>query len=104
MGSPEGIILEQKFKKDDSGKILAAALEPKFLLGTANVLTFGARKYGRNNWKKVEDRIRYEDALLRHTYAYLSGEKIDVESGLSHLYHMSCNLMFLDWIDNNEPK
>jgi hypothetical protein len=36
---------------------------------------------------------------MRHTLDYLQGEKIDKETGLSHLYHISCNLMFLEHFD-----
>ena len=91
----------EQFIKQDTGKVYASEVTPRFILGTAQVLTFGAHKYARGNWDKMteEDRIRINDSLLRHTYAYLSGEKLDPETGLSHLYHMSCNLMFLDNLD-----
>ena len=84
--------------KFDSEKPMCGLLDPQWLLGTAQVLTFGAKKYAPNNWQKVE-RQRYVDALYRHWLAYLSGERTDKESGLSHLYHISCCVMFLDWYD-----
>ncbi len=92
------------FKKDDGGKPRVSLVEPEFVLGTAKILTFGANKYGKNNWKtaKTEDIERYNDALLRHLYAYLGGEKIDPESGQPHLYHISCNIMFLDYFDRQD--
>lgn len=88
-----------EFTKDDDGKIMMSLIEPQFLKGTANVLTLGAKKYSVGNWKKCDDRQRYEDALLRHIYDYLQGNKCDEESGVSHLYHAACNLMFLDSFD-----
>jgi len=88
-------------KKFDGGKPMVSLVEPKFILGVAEILTFGAEKYGKNNWKeaKEDDIHRYKDALLRHLMAYNDGEKIDKESGHSHLYHIGCNLMFLDYFD-----
>lgn len=63
----------------------------------AKVLTFGAAKYQPNNWKYCEDPGRYQDALLRHVLAMLKGEECDPESGLHHLDHVLCNIMFLEW-------
>jgi len=87
------------FKKADDGKIMMSLIEPQFIKGTATVLTLGAEKYSVGNWKNCDDRQRYEDALLRHIYDYLQGNKCDKETSMSHLYHASCNLMFLDYLD-----
>ena len=38
---------------------------------------------------------RYVDALYRHLLAYIEGNEVDEESGLSHLAHMACNISFL---------
>ncbi len=38
---------------------------------------------------------RVLDAALRHLVAYNSGERIDGESGLSHLAHVATNICFL---------
>ena len=91
-----------EFVKQDSGKLRISLIEPQFIKGTAEVLTMGAEKYSAGNWKNCEDRKRYEDALLRHIYDYLQGNKCDDESGVSHLYHAACNLMFLDSFDREE--
>ena len=32
---------------------------------------------------------------MRHFEAYRSGEKNDPESGMPHLWHVACNIMFL---------
>ena len=34
-------------------------------------------------------------ALMRHLWAWWAGETKDPETGISHLYHASCCLMFL---------
>ena len=64
--------------------------------GVVDVLTFGADKYTDDGWKHVPDgERRYFAALMRHLAAYQSGELVDEESGLSHLDHAGCCLMFL---------
>ena len=79
----------------NTGKVLASAVDPEFILGVAEVLTFGAQKYERNNWRKGLPHDEICDSLLRHTYSYLRGELLDSESGLDHRFHMACNIMFL---------
>ena len=82
--------------KHDSGKPLMGAVPPNAVLAVAKVLTFGAEKYGRNNWRQVESaETRYMDAALRHINAYQRGEAADPESGESHLAHAVCSLMFM---------
>ena len=82
--------------KHDSGKPLMGAVPPNALLAVAKVLTFGAEKYGRDNWRQVENaETRYLDAALRHINAYQRGEAADPESGESHLAHAVCSLMFM---------
>jgi len=58
------------------------------------VLTYGAHKYDRHNWVYVDD-IRYQAAAMRHFSAYMQGEQIDPESGIQHLAHMACSILFL---------
>jgi hypothetical protein len=91
--------------KFDDAKIRVELIDPNFILGISKILTFGAKKYAANNWKKGstdEDQQRYLGAALRHLLAYMDGQKIDPESGESHLYHLGCNLMFLDYFDRQQ--
>ena len=82
--------------KFDDAKPLMSLLSPWFTEDIAKVLTIGAKKYAVDNWKIVPNaRQRYSDALLRHINAYLKGEQNDPETGLPHLCHAACNLMFL---------
>lgn len=67
------------------------------------VLTFGAAKYDPHNWTKGIQHSRLFAATLRHLYSYKSGEKTDPESGLSHLSHALCNIVFLLWMSVNRP-
>jgi len=90
---------KEKGKKFDQGKPMVDLLVPEFLIDVAKIMTKGAKKYGLENWKNNLERRRILAALYRHTLAYHMGEKHDVESGLSHLCHITCNAMFLYWYD-----
>jgi hypothetical protein len=77
--------------------------------GCSKVLTFGAKKYTPNGWKTVPDASnRYYSALIRHLNAQKEftdkggvGLLLDDESGLPHLDHAQCCLVFLREITNN---
>lgn len=67
------------------------------------VLTLGARKYAPDNWQKVpEAPRRYLAALFRHIIARVRGERLDPETGLPHLAHAGCCLLFWAWHDTPE--
>lgn len=61
------------------------------------VLEFGANKYA--EWNFVKDggmnHSRILNSCLRHIFSYMRGEDCDRESGLSHLAHAGCNILFL---------
>jgi hypothetical protein len=67
------------------------------------ILTFGAKKYGPNSWQGVEE-DRYYAALMRHLSASRQGELNDPESGLSHMAHAMCNVIFLLWFEKHKNK
>lgn len=94
-------------RKFDSAKPDPTLLPPRALLSVVRVLTKGAEKYDRDNWQIVPGaRTRYLAAALRHTLAYLGGEKIDPELGENHLACAACSLLFLlgfDEGDSPEP-
>ena len=63
------------------------------------VLSFGAKKYGDENWKKVENLDqRYFAASMRHELQYKNSadrdDANDEESGLHHLAHKICCDLF----------
>lgn len=61
----------------------------------ARVLAFGAKKYARHNWRLGMDWSRLIGAAMRHLAAFTRGELHDPETGLHHLGHLGCCLMFL---------
>ena len=81
--------------KADKGKLELSLVNPELVKAVAEVRMYGTEKYGDSeNWRKVEPK-RYVDALYRHLLAYIEGNEVDEESGLSHLAHMACNISFL---------
>lgn len=81
--------------KADKGKLELSLVNPELVKAVAGVRMYGTEKYGDSeNWRKVEPK-RYVDALYRHLLAYIEGNEVDEESGLSHLSHMACNISFL---------
>lgn len=96
--------MERKYKsglKLDSGKDQWSLLPFGVLRAVVKVLMYGAKKYAPNNWKYVKPKERYFDACQRHLVAWQDGEKNDPETGLSHLAHAICCLIFLLWHDQN---
>ena len=81
--------------KHDSGKPPITLLDRDFIEGTAQVMRFGAEKYGRHNWCGGMEHTRLADAAMRHIIAWASGEDLDPESGLPHIDHASASLNML---------
>ena len=81
--------------KFDSGKLPLHLLSTEAMNQTAAVLAFGAEKYAEHNWRKGFVWSRPLSAAMRHITAFNAGEDKDPESGLSHLAHAACCIMFL---------
>lgn len=95
------ILSREQGRKDDSSKLRYSLLPVGTVNQVVQVLEFGSKKYADNNWQKVENsRTRYYDAVMRHIDAWWHGEKTDSETGLHHLAHAICCLMFLMWFDS----
>ena len=81
--------------KFDEGKTPFDLWSPDALEATAEVLAFGALKYEAYNWAKGISYRRVFAALLRHLWAWWRRDTFDEETGLNHLAHAMCCLMFL---------
>lgn len=94
-GLPPFVDEPQGGKKFDTGKPPMALLSGVALLEIAKVLEFGAKKYAPDNWRGGFAWRRVGSAALRHLFAWLNGEDKDSETGLSHLAHCGCCILFL---------
>lgn len=119
--------MEEKALRYNTGKTQWSLLPWDQLESMIKVLEYGAHKYsvfeddkgnkikginvsvedskklklissGRDNWKKGFPKNELWDSNLRHIKAAMSGEDLDPESGLSHIGHIFCNMVFI----NNE--
>jgi len=81
--------------KFDGDKPRTDLVPISLIMGCARGLAHGARKYMANNWLLGFSFNRPYGALLRHLFAWWSGEDLDPDSGLPHLDHAICNLAFL---------
>ena len=86
---------ETGLKYDDGkpriGEMLMDFAQP--LLQICKVWEFGAKKYKKSNWKKVENGWnRYTNAMSRHQLLE-EEEYYDQETGLPHAVHVAWNAM-----------
>lgn len=89
--------------KYDQNKPKLSQFPREAMEAVAEVMEYGARKYGSGTWSRVEIQ-RYIDAGVRHLYAMqdidengkecINLSKLDEESGLEHLYHLACNVVY----------
>ena len=94
--------------KFDDDKPDYSLLPPNALEDAVKVLTIGAKKYDRHNWKKLDNiNDRYFAAAQRHLWALQKGETFDDETGIHHGAHAICCMMFLVefyYLQNTKPK
>jgi len=97
----KAMIKTEKAVKNDSEKVRMDLLPPYALTEIAKVFTIGAKKY--SDWNYLKDggleTSRVYAALLRHLFAWYSGESLDPETGESHLTHAGCCAMMLIELD-----
>lgn len=90
--------------KFDTDKLPLNLLSTEAMNQTAAVLKFGAIKYAEHNWRKGFAWSRPLAAAMRHITAFNDGEDLDPESGLSHLAHAACCIMFLLEFEKTHPE
>jgi hypothetical protein len=69
----------------------------------SKALGFGAKKYSRGNFAKGLEYSRLIAAALRHINQFNMGEDLDSESGLSHIAHAGCMVVFLLYMIKHRP-
>lgn len=74
------------------------------LADVSRVLTYGAGKYAQWNWTKGQPWSVPFNSGLRHIAAWLDGEENDEESGLPHLAHFACNVLFVSRFSRTYPE
>ena len=103
---PGTIIGPKAAVKHDDGKTDWSLVPFEALEGMADVLSFGAKKYASWNWTEGGG-FSYSRVLrscLRHLFAFMRGQDNDPESGLSHISHAQCNLLFLAYYIRDKKK
>jgi predicted HAD superfamily Cof-like phosphohydrolase len=93
----DGDIVPGFAPKFDSNKTRVDLLPVGPMSDIASVFGFGAKKYFANSYRQGETVAwsRTYGSILRHLYAFWSGEDNDPESGLPHLAHAGTQLMIL---------
>lgn len=91
----KGSSVIEKASKHDEGKAPIHLVDKEIIIELAKILEHGAEKYGAHNWRKGLPLSRYYSAAQRHLMAWNDGETNDADSGLNHLSHAACNLMFM---------
>jgi hypothetical protein len=81
--------------KDDQGKLRWDLMPWDALEEVVKVITFGCKKYDDRNWEKGLDYGRLIGSTMRHLSKWFRGVEIDDDSGINHLAHVACNVIFL---------
>lgn len=97
MNTTPGTLEEPTPVRKDLGKLRWELLPWDAVEEVLKVLEFGATKYSANNWREGAgfSWTRVFNSTVRHLISWFRGEDRDPESGLSHLAHCCCNVLFL---------
>jgi hypothetical protein len=99
-----GVPDKPKGLRYNTGKAKWSLIDFPSLEPMVRVMEYGAGKYAPHNWKKGMSHTEIAECLMRHLFAYLNGEDTDPESGESHVGHIQCNAMFLQYNIKNHPE
>lgn len=86
-------IYENGGMKENRDKRDYTLLPWKTINEVVDIMQYGAKKYSRDNWKKVPSE-EYIKASFRHIISHLMEEDYDKESSFSHLSHAICDLIY----------
>lgn len=79
----------------DQGKTRTDLLPGDTLLALGEVYRIGAEKYAPRNWERGMPWSKVLGPLTRHLFKWMAGEKVDKESGQSHMAHVAWNALAL---------
>lgn len=97
--------MEGKALRYNEGKPDWTLLDYKSLLPLVDVMTYGATKYDRDNWKlQCDNPNQHLQSCMRHLIALIDGEEFDKESGFRHSGHIMANMMFWNYHVHPEEK
>lgn len=92
-------------RKSDEDKVRTDLFPYDALIAICHVLTFGAQKYQDRNWEQGIKYGRVFGACMRHLIAWWQCKEptdvnflfgsLDAETGMSHLWHAGCCIVFL---------
>jgi hypothetical protein len=96
----------------DEGKLDLNIIPPEFIEMQVGPFTSGiAKGYARDNWKQslnTEEHDTFVDrrmnSLQRHTLLYRKGERVDPETGLSHMLLAQWNAGVVAWYEANDRR
>ena len=91
----------ERGKKDAKDKLRTDLVPYEWGEALAEVLTFGADKYGDHNWKKGIPYSELIGAAERHILAFKKGEQQASDSQLHHLAHAVVDLLMVMYYDNH---
>lgn len=90
--------------KFDKEKPKIHLLTKDSIFDIADVLTWGAKKYGIYNFMEGIEYTRLIDAAMRHLLKFSNGEDLDPESGKNHVAHAGANIIMLLWMIHNKKE
>lgn len=90
--------------KNDAGKSQISLIPKEALWGMGDALGYGAKKYGRHNFRDGMAYSRLADAAMRHLTQFMDGENNDIESGNNHLFHCLASVAMLVYMHFNKPE
>lgn len=98
--------LQNKAIRFDAGKTDWSLVPWDSVEEIVKVLEFGKVKYAAWNWSSNGGfkYMRVFNSTMRHLLAWARGEDKDPESGLSHLSHAACNLLFILYFIKHKDK
>lgn len=94
----------KKGKKNDQEKPDLSLIPREAMWEMGKALTYGAKKYGRYNFREGIDITRCTSAAMRHITQFLDGEDIDEETQCIHLGNAMAGLAMALWMFKNKPE